>query len=70
MCLRVEHQALRRLPRSGSIVFTIRVYMTPLAELGPGEAVQLATAIRRVKEQEVVKGECAVLSFLWFVSGS
>ena len=54
MSLQVEHQALRRLPRSGSIVFTIRVYMTPLAELGPGEAVQLATAIRRVKEQEVV----------------
>jgi len=54
MRLRVEYQALRRLPRSGAIVFTIGVYVTPLAELGPGEAGQLAAATRRVKEQEVV----------------
>ena len=53
MRLRVERQTLRRLPRSGAIVFTIRVYMTPL-ELGPGETGRLAAAIRRVKEQEVV----------------
>ena len=52
--LRVERQTLRRLPRSGAIVFTIRVYMTPLAELGPGEAGRLAAAIRGVKEQEAV----------------
>ncbi len=54
MRLRVERQTLRRLPRSGAIVFTIRVYMTPFAELGPGEAGRLAAAIRGVKEQEVV----------------
>src|SRR6267154_4080244 len=54
MRLRVERQTLRRLPRSGAIVFTIRVYMTPLAELGPGEAGRLAAAIRGVREQEVV----------------
>jgi len=54
MRLRVERQTLRRLPRSGAIVFTIRVYMTPLAELGPGEAGRLAAAIRGLKEQEVV----------------
>lgn len=54
MRLRVERQTLRRLPRSGAIVFTIRVYMTPLAELGPGEAGWLAAAIRGVKEQDVV----------------
>lgn len=54
MRLRVEHQTLRRLPRSGAIVFTIRVYLTPLAELGPGEAGRLAAAIRGVKEHEVV----------------
>lgn len=35
-------------------MFTIRVYLTPLAELGPGEAGRLAAAIRGVKEQEVV----------------
>jgi len=54
MRLRVERQTLRRLPRSGEIVFTIRVYMMSLAELGPGEAGRLATAIRGVKEQGVV----------------
>ena len=54
MRLRVERQTLRRLPRSGAIVFTIRVYMTPPAELGPGEAGRLAAAIRGVKEQEAV----------------
>ena len=54
MRLRVERQTLRRLPRSGAIVFTIRVYMTPLAELEPGEAGRLAAAVRGVKEQEVV----------------
>ena len=52
MRLRVERQTLRRLPRSGAIVFTIRVYMTPLTELGSGEAGRLASAIRGVKEQE------------------
>jgi len=52
MRLRVERQTLRRLPRSGAIVFTIRVYMTPLTELGPDEARQLAAAIRGVREQE------------------
>jgi hypothetical protein len=54
MRLRVEHQTLRRLPRSGAVVFTIRVYLTPLAELGHGEVGRLAAAIRGVKEQDVV----------------
>ena len=54
MRLRVEHQTLRRLPRSGAVVFTIRVYLTPLAELGHGEAGRLAAALRGVKEQDVV----------------
>ena len=52
--VRVERQTLRRLPRTGAIVFTIRVYLTPLADLGPGEAERLAAAIRGVREQEVV----------------
>ena len=54
MRLRVERQTLRRLPRTGAIVFTIRVYLTPLTELGPGEAGRLAAAMRGTKEQEVV----------------
>ena len=32
--LRSERQTLRRLPRSGAIVFTIRTYLTPLEVLG------------------------------------
>jgi hypothetical protein len=68
MRLRVERQTLRRLPRGGAIVFTIRVYMTPLGELGPGEAGRLAGAIRGVKEQEVVY-RCVCCSFLFFLSG-
>lgn len=31
--LRVERQTLRRLPRTGGALFTIRVWLTPLAEL-------------------------------------
>jgi len=54
MRVRVERQTLRRLPRTGAIVFTIRVYLTPLTELGPGEAGRLGGAIRGVREQEVV----------------
>ena len=48
----------------------IRVYMTPLAELGPGEAGRLAAAIRGVKEQDVVY-RCVCGSFLpfWFAGG-
>ena len=46
--LRVERQTLRRLPRTGAIVFTIRVYMTPLVDLvkEPDVPGRLASAIR------------------------
>jgi len=33
--LRVERQTLLFLPRTGAIVFTISVYLTPLTEFGP-----------------------------------
>ena len=54
MRVRVERQTLRRLPRTSAIVFTIRVYLTPLTELGPDEAGRLVAAIRGVRGQEVV----------------
>ncbi|KAI0260947.1 hypothetical protein BC834DRAFT_831022, partial [Gloeopeniophorella convolvens] len=54
MRLRVERQTLRRLPRTGAIVFTIRVYLTPLDALGAGEVGRLASALRGVREQESV----------------
>ena len=46
--LRVERQTLRRLPKTGAIVFTIRVYMTPLKDLAkePDIPGRLASAIR------------------------
>lgn len=46
--LRVERQSLRRLPKTGAIVFTIRVYMTPLEELvkEPDVPGRMASAIR------------------------
>ena len=44
---RSERQSLRRLPRTGAIVFTIRVYLHPLAALAsvPGAIAQLLAAI-------------------------
>lgn len=46
--LRMERQTLRRLPRSGDILFTIRVYVDPLHCLAacPSRAAALAAAIR------------------------
>ena len=46
--LRMERQTLRRLPASGDILFTIRVYVQPLSELAerPARAAQLAAALR------------------------
>jgi hypothetical protein len=46
--LRTERQTLRRLPRSGAIVFTIRTYLTPVERFKdePGVAKRLAGALR------------------------
>ncbi|KAI0334912.1 hypothetical protein GY45DRAFT_1367349 [Cubamyces sp. BRFM 1775] len=46
--LRTERQTLRRLPRTGAIVFTIRVYQTPFEELmrEPGIPGRMASAMR------------------------
>lgn len=45
---RTERQSLRRLPRSGAIVFTIRTYLFPIVELAkePGVPGRMASAIR------------------------
>ena len=46
--LRVERQTLRRLPVSGAILFTIRVYLDPLAALRRhAEGAALATGLRQ-----------------------
>ncbi|PGG97590.1 hypothetical protein AJ79_09153 [Helicocarpus griseus UAMH5409] len=45
---RSERQSLRRLPRSGAVVFTIRTYFVPVVEIArePGVPGRLASAVR------------------------
>jgi len=46
--LRTERQTLRRLPKTGAILFTIRTYTTPVVKLAlePGVPSRLASAVR------------------------
>ena len=46
--LRTERQTLRRLPKTGAILFTIRTYTTPVVTLAqePGVPSRLASAVR------------------------
>jgi len=48
--LRVERQTLRRLPRSGDVLFGIRTHLAPLAAVidGPGAARALAARVREM----------------------
>jgi hypothetical protein len=48
--LRVERQTLRRLPRSGDVLFGIRTHLAPLADVidGPGAAQALAARVREM----------------------
>jgi dimethylamine monooxygenase subunit A len=51
--LRVERQTLTRLPRTGAVLFGIRVHSYPLAAAitTPGNAAQLAEAVRALPEE-------------------
>lgn len=53
--LRVERQTLRRLPRSGAVLFGIRVHVYPLATAirSAADAARLAEAVRALPEQTV-----------------
>ena len=46
----MERQTLRRLPQSGQILFTIRIYVTSLAEAArnPADAADLAQSFRHM----------------------
>jgi alpha-1,2-mannosyltransferase len=48
MYFRSERQTLRRLPRTGAILFTIRPYFLPIVEIAQEQGIsgQLASAIR------------------------
>lgn len=52
--LRVERQSLRRLPRTGAVVFGIRVTINPLADIlpVPGAPAALKRAVRQLSPQE------------------
>ncbi|PWN44442.1 hypothetical protein IE81DRAFT_345671 [Ceraceosorus guamensis] len=52
ICMRAERQTLRRLPRSGAIVFTIRTYLTPITEFAKEAGVpgRLASSMREWPE--------------------
>ena len=53
--LRVERQTLRRLPVSGDILFTIRIYVDPIAALGRNDdgRVTAAAIVRHLDELSV-----------------
>jgi dimethylamine monooxygenase subunit A len=50
--VRSERQTLRRLPRTGAILFTIGIYVEPLGQLSPSNIAMLARAV-----QTLVSGE-------------
>ena len=69
--LRCERQTLRRLPESGAVLFTIRVYLNPLAELAtqPTLAADLLDALAdewaaTVKMREVLAWRTPLLRWL------
>jgi hypothetical protein len=53
--VRVERQALRRLPASGAAVFTIGVYVEPLRDLPAALVGDLLAAVRGVPEEEAIR---------------
>ncbi len=56
--IRVERQTLRRLPESGDILFTIRIYIDPLAELAKHQHAP-AIAASLIGQLEEMTGEQA-----------
>ncbi|WP_298465866.1 DUF3445 domain-containing protein [uncultured Erythrobacter sp.] len=50
--VRSERQTLRRLPKTGAILFTIGIYVEPLGKLGPDNIAMLSKAV-----QSLVSGE-------------
>jgi hypothetical protein len=50
--VRSERQTLRKLPETGAIVFTIGVYVSPLAGLSPENIARMAEAVATIPEPE------------------
>lgn len=65
--LRVERQTLRRLPRSGAVVFTIKTYLTPMREVlsNPGRRRVFVETVRGLPEESArYKGMQVILPAL------
>ncbi|KAI0092520.1 hypothetical protein BDY19DRAFT_990236 [Irpex rosettiformis] len=68
--MRVERETLRRLPRTGAIIFAIRTYQTPLVDLASEPEIpgRLASAIRSWPEDVAVyKARAAYESVLGYL---
>jgi hypothetical protein len=50
--VRSERQTMRKLPESGAIVFTIGIYVAPLASLSPENIGRLAESVATIPEAE------------------
>jgi hypothetical protein len=62
--LRVERQTLRRLPRTGAVVFTIRTYVDPLASIenDPAARGRLASWLRGLDVEQLAYKRLATLA--------
>lgn len=49
--LRVERETLRRMPRTGCVLFTIRTYLAPVTTLATGDAERLAEALAAMPDE-------------------
>ena len=70
--LRIERQTLRRLPRTGGVLFTIGTTVSPLAALSSDQRSDLASTLAQVGEQtQAYKGWVGVIPSLltWAESG-
>ena len=53
--VRSERQALRKLPETGAVVFTIGGYIAPLGALSPGNIARLAEAVATIPVEEAAR---------------
>lgn len=53
--VRCERQTLRRLPQTGAILFTIGIYVRPLAALTPSNCERMAQAIATIPKAEATR---------------
>lgn len=53
--VRCERQALRKLPQTGAVVFSIGIYIAPLGALPPAQAQWLADALASIPHEEAAR---------------